>query len=66
MRRRPDTQVIKLKEAMARLSDREIALLMLNVRRDQAAFPLSARITQTIVELARQELTRRREPGTGE
>lgn len=50
----------QIKDFLSKLSERQIAILLLNIRSDPQAYPLAAAQTETIREFAQQELQRRR------
>jgi hypothetical protein len=50
-----------MKRSLARLGERELARLILNVRRNARDFPLESGAVSAVIELARQEIRRKRD-----
>lgn len=50
----------RIANVLARLSEREIAVLMMGIQRDRIAYPPGATATQTLLAVIRREIEQRR------
>lgn len=61
MGRPPDLAINRITRKLARLGERELARLIVNIQRNPERYPPEAESVQTYLRLARKEIRRRRE-----